>query len=146
MDRQEPDDALARRRERRLGRRRVEVEGRRVDVREERPGPQADDRARRGPEAERRREHAHARSDAQGAEREEQGVGARRDADRVRHAAVRRHRGLEALDVRSQHEGVAGEHLGHRRLDFAADLPVLRREIEKRDVHRYPSLALMSPP
>ena len=99
MDGQEPDDALPRRREHRLGRGRIEVERHRIDVGEERRGAEPDDRARGGPEAERRGEHRDARPDPEGAEHEEKGVGAGADADRVRHAAVCRHRGLEALHL-----------------------------------------------
>ena len=124
-----------RRGQRGLDRLGMEVEGGRIDVGEDRPGAEPHDRAGGRPEAERRGQHGHARPDTEPAEREEQRVRAGCDADRVRHAAVLRHRRLEALDVRPEHERLAREYVRQRRPHVGADLPVLRDEVEKRDLH-----------
>jgi hypothetical protein len=117
---------------------RVEVERRRVDVAKTGVAPRRRivlavakkvngvvTTARPGPHAER-------------GEREEERIGPGRDADRVRHAAVRRHRGLEPLDRRPEDELLAREHLGDRRAHLAADRGVLRLRSRKGPSRRRP--------
>ena len=86
---------------------RVDVVGLRVDVHEHRRGPPAGDRPGRGEEGVRGRDHLVARPDPEGHQRDQQRVGARRDADAVGALAVGGDLPLQGLDLRAEDEDLA---------------------------------------
>ena len=117
----------------------VEVERRRVDVREDRCRADARDRLGGGVERERRADHLVAASDAHGLERENERVGAVRHADRVRHAQIGGRLALERLDLRPEDEATRLEDLGEALLELGDERRVLRLDVDERD-HDRPSV------
>ena len=115
---------------------RVDVERDRIDVDEPRRRADARDAAGGREERERRRDDLVAGTDAERHQRDEQRVGARRQADGVRDAEVGRHLALERLDLGAADEPLAVGDPRHRGEDFVADRPVLRLQIQERDGHR----------
>ena len=85
-------------------RRRIEVEGLRVDVDEDRHGADHHHGARGGHEGERRRDHLVARAHAHRPQRQQQRVGAGVDADPVAGAAEGGQLRLERAPPRAQDE------------------------------------------
>ena len=89
-----------------------------------------------GEEGERRRDDLVAGSDAERHQRDEQGVGARRDADRrACTPSTARELTLEAVDLGPPDEPLAVADPGDGGEDLVAQRTVLRLEIEKRDAH-----------
>ena len=109
---------------------RIEIEGLRLDVAEHRHGAEQGDRLGGGEEGEARHQDLVARLDAEGAEREHQGVGAVADADRAGHAEEARERFLELLDLRAENERSAGEHRLPAALELGGDATVGAGEVE----------------
>ena len=127
------EDQLRLRGDRPLDLRDVEVERRRVDVDEDGHGAEARDAACRREEAERRGDDLVAGPEIERHQRDEERVGAARDADRVLDAEVRGDGALEGLDLRAEDEVPVrrdalegGAKLRHQRL-------ILRGEVEERD-------------
>src|SRR5262249_29767535 len=116
-------------------RRRVHIECVRLDVDEDRPRAQAPDRAGGGKEAIRRRDDLVARPDPERHQGNQQGVGSRRDAHRMRGAAVRGELFFDRRLLRPKNESLAFEHARNRRVHFAADARVLCFEVESRNAH-----------
>src|SRR5262249_8496776 len=96
------------------------------------------DRAGGGKARERRWQHPGARADAERGKAKRKCIGAGGDADRVRHARVGGHPGLEAFDMRPQDEPLVGEDLGHGGPDRGPHLGVLGAQIQKIDSHDRP--------
>ena len=69
-------------------------------------------------------------------QRQQQRVGARRHGDRVADAEQRRELLLERVDLGAHDEALAVGHAGHRGENLVADRPMLRLEIEQRNLHR----------
>jgi len=94
----------------RLDQARIDVERRRIDVHEDRPGAQPGDRAGGGEERERRADDLIARFDSDGHQGAQQRIGPAADTDRVfvPHTTPGFSR---TLDVRAQDQGLLIEHL-----------------------------------
>ena len=130
----------------RLDLRRVEVEGRLVDVDEDRPRPRVLDDLGRRDEGERRRDDlvpgAHARPE----QPEQQGVGPGGHADRVAHAVQLRHLLLEAGERRAEDVLGPAQHLGEHPLQLGLDRAVLARQVDERDHRLVSPFTLISRP
>ena len=119
VDRQDARGALA---DRGRGGRRVEVEGHRVDVAEDRPGALVEQAVGRGDEAEGAGQDLVARAPAERPHAEVQGGGAAGDRDRVLDPEPGGELALEALAHRPQREPAGAQHLEHQLLLARADL------------------------
>ncbi len=128
-------DDLAFARERRGDRGRGEIERRRIDVAEERPCAEPRDDAGRREEGERRRDDLVARADVERHQRDEQRVGAGRDADSEGRLRVGRDLFFELRDVRSENEALRVADLADGRFDLGAQRRVLPFQIQQRDFH-----------
>ncbi len=113
----------------------VEVERRRVDVREHRRRAAPGDRLRGRIERERGADHLVAGADLEGVEDEHERVGAVRDPDRPLHAEVGGRLLLERRDVRPADERSRGEHLLEPRPQLLDQWRVLRLDVNERDLH-----------
>ena len=118
---------------------RVDVERRRVDVREHRRRADAGDRLRGRVEREGRADHLVAAPDAHRLEREDERVGPVRDAERVRYAEVRGRLALEGLDLGPEDEAARLEDLCEPLLELRDERRVLRLDVDERD-HDRPSV------
>ncbi len=112
----------------------VEVERRRVDVREDRRRTDTRDRLGRRVERERRADHLVAATDPERVEREHERVGPVRDADRVRHAEERGRLALERLDLGAEDEATGLEDGGEALLELWNERRVLRLHVDERDL------------
>ncbi len=106
------------------------------DVDEDGPRPGLQDRERRERRRDRARDDLVARADPERAQRELEGVGAVRDRDGVLRAERRRQLGFERLALGAEHEPARVEHARHGRVELAAQLAHVRREVEEGDAHR----------
>ncbi len=114
----------------------VQVPGGGLDVDEHRFRPDERDRARGGEEAIGGGDDLVARADAERAEGEDEGVGARRPAATAWRVPARRAISLlERLDPRAEDEHAGIDHLARRLDELLAERAVLRREIHGRDLH-----------
>jgi hypothetical protein len=108
----------------------VDVERRRVDVAEHRPGAGAGDGARGREEGVGRREHLVARPDAEHHQRDQQRIGARRDADAMRGLRIGRHGRLELAGLGPEDELLRLADGGDHRVEVLAKREVLGLEVE----------------
>ena len=113
----------------------IEREGARVDVHEDRQRARRHDRADGGHRDVGRGDHVIAGPHAAGAQGQVQRVGSRPHADGVARAAVGGELALEGGQLLAQHVPAALERSRDRRADLGADLPVLPRQVQERDVH-----------
>ena len=124
------NDRLGFRRDRRNGLIGVDVERRRIDVDEHRPGAQPLDGAGGRKERIRRRDDLVARFDVERHQRQEERVGPGRNGDGVRDADEGAELALERLDFGPHDEALAVADACHRREDFIAQRTVLRLQVE----------------
>ena len=136
-------DRLGSRGDGRLDPRRVNVVSVGLDIHEHRPGACPPDRAGGGEEGVWGSDHFITWADIEGQQRQQEGIGARRAAHRVRRGAISGHLSLERGNFRPEHEHLAFQHLADDGLDLIADRLVLCPEIEggntdgiMRDAHR----------
>ena len=129
-------DRLRARRHRGNRLRRIDVEGDRIDVDQHGPGTKPRDGAGGGEKRVRRRDHLIAGLDVEHHQREQHGVGARRQRDGMAHAEHRGELVLERVDLRAHDEPLAVRDARHRLENLVADRPVLGLEVEQRDLHR----------
>ena len=108
------------------------VEGRRVDVREDRLGAEPRDTARGREERVGRADHLVAGPDPVRHQREEDRVAAGADGDRLGRAAVVGELALERVDLGAQDELLRLHDARERGADLGAQLVVLRPQIEQR--------------
>ena len=114
----------------------IEIQRHRVDVGEHRRRAGARDRLGGRVERERRADDLVARypvTDAHRLEREDERVGAVRDADRVRHAEKRGGLALERLDLGPEDEPPRLEHAPNALLELGDQRRVLRLDVDERD-------------
>ena len=116
------------------GLRGVDVERRLVDIDEHRPRAETGDGAGGREKRVRRRDDLVARLDVERHERQQQRIGARGDGDRVADAEHPRHLAFERGDLGAHDEALAVADPFDRRENLGAKRPVLRLEIEQRDV------------
>ena len=114
-----------------LQRGRVDVEGARIDVGEDRAGAGERDRLGGGEEGEGGGEHRVAGADAERLQRKHQGVGAVGAGDRVLDAAVGRQRSLELLHLGAHDVAAMVEHLVNARVDPVAQGVVLGFQVDE---------------
>ena len=131
-------DRLGPRRDGRDRRVDVDVERVGIDVDQHRRRADAHDAAGGGEERIGRRDDLVAGADVERHQRREQRVGARRQADRVRHAEVRAQLALEAFDFRAADEALAVADARDGVEQRLAKRRVLRLEVEQRDGHKRP--------
>src|SRR5712692_2042420 len=130
MDR---DDGTGFRRNLRFEQRRVEVERAGLDVREHRARTQHADDPRSRNERKRGDNHFVAAADPANAQRQQQRIGARGDADTEPPAAVARQFLLERRPVRAQDELLRADYVVNRGADFVRDGGGLRPQVNQRD-------------
>ncbi len=116
----------------------VDVVGLGVDVAEDGRRTDVVYGAGGGEEGEAGDEDGVAGADAEGAQRQEERVGPAGEPDRMLDVAVRGGGVLESLDVRSEDELTALQHVTDRRVDFGADGAVLTNQIQQRNCVRGP--------
>ncbi len=124
-------DRLRPRRDRGDGLRGIDVEREGIDVDQHGTRSDARDAACRREKRVGRRDDFVARADAERHEREQQRVGARRDADGVLDAEERGQFPLEAVDLRPHDEALAVGDARHCRENVLAQWTVLRLQIEQ---------------
>ena len=121
---------LAALRDRRADGGRIEVERRGIDVAEERPRTEARDDTGRREERERRRDDLVAGADVERHQRQQQRIGARRQAEAVLRLRVLGDLRLELGDAGPEDEALLVANLADRRLDLGAQRRVLALQIE----------------
>ncbi len=115
----------------------VHVEAVEAGVGEDRRRARARDAAGRGEEGEARADHLVARPDPQGHQREEDPVGARRDADRVLDARELGDLRFEVLDFRAEDELPGAQHALEGALELSLESQVLDVQVEQGNGHRF---------
>jgi hypothetical protein len=120
----------------RLDRARGDVEGGRIDIREDRRAARIVDGAGRGEKGERRRDDLIARIQVESPERQEQCVGPTRAADGMPGVRQLGHPALELGHLRPHDESLALHHGHHGPEHFILDVVVLSHQVEQRYVHR----------
>ena len=116
----------------------IDVEGDGIDIDEHRLGAEQSNRSGGGNEGEGDGDDFIAGSDAEGHEREQDGVGAGGAANGMFDSDISRDRFLEGLHLGAENEVLGGENATYRRLHFRLDLLILRTEIEKRELQERP--------
>ena len=122
----------------------IETEGVRLDIREHGLRAGIVNGARRREERERRGDHLVASSNVEGAQCEQECVGAVRAPDREARMRQRRDLALEILHRLAKDEGLIIDDFHHGAHDVVADARVLGFEIEKGNRHQVPMGAGMS--
>ena len=115
----------------------ADVPGPRIDVGEDRPRAEIENRFRARREGEGRDDHLVARPDVERLQRQQQRVRTRSAPDGVPAAGIGGHLGLQGLHLRAQDEVALLHHPVHGLLDLAADGVVLGSQIEQRDWHSH---------
>ena len=114
----------------------IEVECFGVDIGKDRGGTDVVDHPCSGEEGEAGDDHLVARTNLQGSEGEEKGIGATCHANRVFHSAVSGNLFLKCLYLRAEDESTGSENFSHSSVDFRLYRLVLSREIQYRNAHR----------
>ena len=129
-------DRAGARRDRGLDGGRVGIEGARIDVDEDRRAARVVDGTGGGEEGEGRRDHLVARLEIEGAERQQQRVGARGAGDGVGGERQCRDFALEFGDFGAQDELLPVDHAADAGENRVLDGLVLSHEVQHRDAHR----------
>ena len=106
----------------------------RIDVREHRGCARASDCLCRGVERECRADHLVSTADLEGLQRDDECVGAVRDADRVRDSEERCRLSLESLDLRPEDEAAGLENGREARLELGDQWRVLCLDVDEWDL------------